>query len=90
MLKKRDGEGQESSLKAFPGAVLNMSVAERVRHRSVVGTDGEIANTSKGNEVGVGPALVRNHLELHGGSVTAASAGIRQGSEFTVRLPKED
>ena len=32
-------------------------------------------------------ALVRNLVELHGGSVTAASAGIGQGSEFTVRLP---
>lgn len=40
--------------------------------------------------LGVGLALVRNLLELHGGSVTAASAGIRQGSEFTVRLPKQD
>jgi signal transduction histidine kinase len=40
--------------------------------------------------LGVGLALVRDLLELHGGSVTAASAGIRQGSEFTVRLPKKD
>jgi signal transduction histidine kinase len=39
--------------------------------------------------LGLGLALVRNLLELHGGSVTAASAGIQQGSEFTVRLPRE-
>jgi signal transduction histidine kinase len=37
--------------------------------------------------LGVGLAVVRNLVELHGGSVTAASAGSQQGSEFTVRLP---
>jgi len=37
--------------------------------------------------LGIGLALVRNLVELHGGSVTAASAGLKQGSEFTVCLP---
>jgi two-component system CheB/CheR fusion protein len=36
--------------------------------------------------LGVGLAVVRKLVELHGGSVTAASAGLGQGSEFTVRL----
>lgn len=39
--------------------------------------------------LGVGLALVRTIVELHGGSVLADSAGLGQGSEFTVRLPKE-
>ena len=37
--------------------------------------------------LGIGLALVRNIVELHGGSVEARSAGRGQGSEFVVRLP---
>ena len=36
--------------------------------------------------LGIGLAMVRKLVELHEGSVTAASAGLGQGSEFTVRL----
>ncbi|HKC23722.1 MAG TPA: hybrid sensor histidine kinase/response regulator, partial [Thermoanaerobaculia bacterium] len=37
--------------------------------------------------MGIGLTLVRSLVELHGGSVSAASAGSDKGSEFTVRLP---
>lgn len=37
--------------------------------------------------MGIGLTLVRNLVALHGGSVSAASAGLGRGSEFTVRLP---
>jgi CheY-like chemotaxis protein len=37
--------------------------------------------------LGIGLSLVRTLVDLHGGTVTAKSAGIGSGSEFTVRLP---
>lgn len=36
---------------------------------------------------GIGLAVVRDLVEMHGGHVTAASAGLGFGSEFTVLLP---
>ena len=44
-----------------------------------------LARTSGG--FGIGLALVKNIIELHGGTVKAVSAGEGQGSEFTVTLP---
>jgi signal transduction histidine kinase/CheY-like chemotaxis protein len=37
--------------------------------------------------MGIGLTLVRRLVELHGGTIEAASAGPSQGSEFTIRLP---
>jgi CheY-like chemotaxis protein len=37
--------------------------------------------------LGIGLTLVRHLVELHGGTISAYSAGLGQGSEFVVRLP---
>jgi signal transduction histidine kinase len=37
--------------------------------------------------LGIGLALVRKVVDIHGGTVHAVSAGNNRGSEFTVSLP---
>jgi len=58
----------------LPRVFTMFTQAERSRHRAQGG-------------LGVGLALVRALVERHGGTVSARSAGVGQGSEFTVRLP---
>ena len=38
--------------------------------------------------MGIGLAVVQQLVELHGGSVSAYSAGVGQGATFTIRLPR--
>lgn len=47
----------------------------------------ESGTTRKTGGLGLGLAIVRHIVEMHGGSVHAASAGPGQGATFTVRLP---
>jgi signal transduction histidine kinase len=45
--------------------------------------DGNLSHTG----IGLGLAIVRHFVELHGGTVYAASGGDGCGSNFTVKLP---
>ena len=44
------------------------------------------ATRSQGG-LGIGLTLVKNLVEMHGGTVEARSAGLGKGCEFVVRLP---
>jgi signal transduction histidine kinase/ActR/RegA family two-component response regulator len=48
----------------------------------------ESATTRKHGGLGLGLSIVRDIIELHGGSVTAESDGAGRGSTFTVQLPE--
>jgi CheY-like chemotaxis protein len=50
-------------------------------------TQAELSVERAQGGLGVGLSLVDRLVKLHGGTVTAASAGAGKGSEFTVRLP---
>ena len=51
---------------------------------------GDSSNTRNHGGLGLGLAVVRHLVELHGGQVTASSAGEGEGATFTVTLPLLD
>jgi two-component system CheB/CheR fusion protein len=59
---------------------------QRIESMFEMFTQGE-AGAESTQGLGIGLALVKNLVELHGGKVSAHSEGQGQGSEFHVRLP---
>ena len=46
-----------------------------------------MTNVGNRSGLGIGLAIARRLVEMHGGSIEARSGGVNQGSEFTIQLP---
>jgi signal transduction histidine kinase len=60
---------------------------EMLDHIFELFTQVDSSHTRSQGGLGIGLTLVKTLVDLHGGSVRAESAGVNQGSSFTVRLP---
>jgi len=69
------------------GVGINSEVLPHVFERF---RQGDSSNTRSHGGLGLGLAVVRHLVELHGGQVTASSAGEGQGATFTVTIPLLD
>lgn len=88
----KNGEAKDSQAKGGE-AVLEVRdtgigiAPELMPHLFDIFVQGSVSLDRSQGGLGIGLSLVRELVALHGGSVTAASDGVGQGSTFTVRLP---
>jgi CheY-like chemotaxis protein len=78
-------EGQQAVIRVRDSGI---GVTTEQRHRifdMFVQVDTSLERSVSG--LGIGLSLVKNLVEMHGGTVEVHSAGLGQGSEFVVRLP---
>jgi two-component system, sensor histidine kinase len=64
--------------------------ADLLPHVFDVFVQGAISIDRSQGGLGIGLSLVRRLVELHGGSVSASSAGTSSGSTFEIRLPRTE
>jgi len=81
-LQQRDGDAELTVSDSGEGIAAHVLpyVFDRFRQE-------DSSSTRAHAGLGLGLALVRHLVELHGGSVTAESPGKGQGATFVVRLP---
>ena len=66
------------------GAGITPEVLAHIFERFYRGDD---ARAQQGEETGLGLAIARSIVELHGGRIAAASPGIGQGTTLSIYLP---
>jgi two-component system CheB/CheR fusion protein len=62
---------------------------EALQHLFEPFSQAEVTIDRKTGGLGLGLALAKGLVEMHGGSITAASAGVGQGAMFSITLPLE-
>ena len=63
------------------------STPSSCRSSSSASRQADASTTRSHGGLGLGLSIVRNLVEMHGGTITAKSPGVNQGATFTVRLP---
>jgi len=82
----RDGDAASLSVED-EGVGIPQELAPRIFERFV---QGEQALQRASGGLGLGLAIAKNLVELHGGTIAVESAGVGRGARFTVTLPITD
>jgi CheY-like chemotaxis protein/two-component sensor histidine kinase len=77
-------EGSLQLSVADTGSGIRPEILPRIFERFI---QADTSSTRAHGGLGLGLAIVRHLVELHGGSVTAFSEGLGKGSRFTITLP---
>jgi CheY-like chemotaxis protein len=82
-----DGDGGRASL-VVRDSGSGIAAQRLLRLFEPLAPDSSADRASSGGGLGLGLAVAKGLVELHGGTIEAASEGIGRGAELTVRLPQ--